>query len=63
MLHNLTPPFNQALSLFTRTQTCENPLGGALPYTKFDNKLNRVFQLNKINFYLQSFQKKFNLST
>jgi hypothetical protein len=63
VLHKFTPPFNQALSLFTRTQTCENPPGGALPYTKFDNTLNRVFQLNKTNFYLESFQKKFNLST
>ncbi len=63
MLYKLTPPFNLALSLLTKTQTCENPLGGALAYTKFDNKLNRVFQLNKMNFYLQSFQKKFNLFT
>jgi hypothetical protein len=63
VLHKLTPPFNQAFPLFRSTQTCENPLGGALSYTKFDNKLNRVLQLNKISFYLQSFQKKFNLST
>jgi len=43
------------------TQTCENPLGGALPYTKFDNKLNRVFQLNKIIFYLRMFSKEVQL--